>query len=340
MTSLLLIGGTAFLGRAVAEEALRRDIRVTTFNRGRTGPDVPGVEALHGDRDSAADLAQLAGRSFDGVIDTCGFVPRVVGASARLLADRAAHYVYVSSISAVASWPAEPALDGEEGRPCPSDAGPDDGDYGVLKAGCERAVTEVFGGRSTIVRAGLILGPHENVGRLTWWLRRVGRGGEVLAPGDPRRAMQLVDARDIAAFMLDAIERQIGGTFNVTGPTGNATMGGWLADIVAATGSDARLTWVDDDLLVAHEVEPWTELPLWMPLGQDGDAVWTAETAAAEKAGLSCRPVTETVRDTWRWMQRDDVHGDDADGKFRRGEMEHGIDAAKEQAILAAWHAR
>lgn len=333
---LLILGGTAFLGRATAEEAIRRGFDVTTFNRGQTGPDVAGVEALRGDRDSDDDLAQLTRRSFDGVVDTCGFVPRVVGKSARLLAGSGAHYAYVSSISAVASWPANPALDGEEGRPCPSDAGLDDGDYGILKAGCERAVTEVFGDRSTIVRAGLILGPHENVGRLTWWLRRMERGGEVLAPGVPHRPMQLIDARDIARFMLDSIERGTPGTFNVTGRAGNATMGSWLADAAAAVGSDVRLTWVDDDFLVGQDVEPWTDLPLWMPPGQDGDHAWHAETAAAQRAGLTTRPVSETVRDTWAWMAATGLRSDDPDGRFGN----NGIAPAREEQLLEAWRAR
>lgn len=329
---LLVIGGTSFLGRASVVEALRRGHRVTTYNRGGSAPDVTGVQPVRGDRDDDAALAQLAGRRFDGVVDTCGFVPRVVAKSARLLADIVGHYAFVSSISAAPSWPEAVARDGEAGRPCPSDAGPDDGDYGVLKAGCERAVTELLGDRSTIVRAGLILGPHENVGRLTWWLSRIARGGEVLAPGDPDRPMQLVDARDIAAFMLDCIDHGTGGTFNVSAQPGNATMGSWLGDAVDAVGSGARLSWVDDDVLLAHEVQPWTELPLWMPPGQGGDHAWDAQTAAAARAGLTCRPVADTVRDTWAWMQAESVPPTDELGRFGG----NGIDPAKEQAILAA----
>ena len=185
---LLVIGGTSFLGRAVVEEALARGADVTTFNRGVSGDDVPGVTALRGDRTDDAALAQLADGEYDGVVDTCGFVPEVVGRAVKRLAGNAAHYVYVSSLSAVPSWPEHRSLDGEAGRPCPSDARADHagGDYGVLKAGCERAVTEVFGERSTVVRSGLILGPHENVGRLPWWLRphrRGRRGAGARGPG-------------------------------------------------------------------------------------------------------------------------------------------------------------
>lgn len=334
---LLIIGGTSFLGRATAREALLRGHEVTTFNRGVSGSDVPGVEALRGDRTSDADLAQLADRHFDVVVDTCGFVPRVVDQSVGVLAGVADHYVFVSSISAVPSWPGAPALDGEEGRPCASDAGPEDGDYGVLKAGCERAVTETYGRRATIVRAGLILGPHENVGRLPAWLDRMSRGGEVLAPGDPEVAMQLIDARDLAAFMLDAGAGGTGGTFNATGPRGNITMGAWLAECVGAVGSDAALTWVSDDFLLEYGVEPWTELPLWMARGTGSDHVWDAETTAAERAGLRTRPVTETVRDTWAWMQ---AGGRPPERPPHAHLPRHGIDPGKERRILDAWAAR
>jgi 2'-hydroxyisoflavone reductase len=338
---LLIIGGTSFLGRATAVEALRRGDTVTTFNRGTSAPDVEGVEPLRGDRADDVALEQLAGREFDGVVDTCGFVPRVVGQATRLLAGTVGHYVYVSSVSASGSWPGEVAHDDDEGPPCASDAGPDDGDYGVLKRGCERAVTEVFGDRSTVARAGLILGPHENVGRLTWWLSRMARGGEVLAPGDPDRAMQLIDARDLAAYLLDSVQTRRSGTYNVTAQTGNATMGSWLTDAAEATGADARLSWVDDAFLLAHDVEIWTELPLWSP-ADDGPHVWDADATGAARTGLVCRPVRDTVRDTWAWMQAAAVAPTDELGRFggSRNGGQNGMDPAREKEILAAWHAR
>jgi 2'-hydroxyisoflavone reductase len=337
MINRICLGGTSFLGRHTAAGALTRGWQVTTYNRGRSGPDVDGVEALRGDRDDDAALGQLAGRPFDVVVDTCGFVPRVVGKSLRVLADSGAHYVFVSSISATTTWPTTPTPDGEAGQECPSDAGPDDGDYGKLKSGCERAVTEAFGDRSTIARAGLILGPHENVGRLPWWLRRMARGGEVLAPGDPSVPMQLVDARDLTTFLLDCGENGTAGTFNATAPPGNATYGDWLGWCVEATGGDAQLTWVADDLLLEHEVEPWTELPLWMPAGQDGDAVWQAATDRTAAAGMRNRPVRDTVLDTWDWLRELDVEPGLPDRDYLKG---HGIDPEKEQRILAAHHAR
>jgi 2'-hydroxyisoflavone reductase len=334
---VLIIGGTSFLGRATADEALGRGFDVTTFNRGRSGPDVRLVTALRGDRTSDADLAQLAGLRFDVVVDTCGFVPAVVRRSAELLEGSGAHYAYVSSMSATTTWPAVPTPDGAPGQECPSDAGPEDGDYGKLKAGCERAVTEVFGDRCVVLRAGLLLGPHENVGRMPWWLDRMARGGEVLAPGDPDVPMQLVDARDLAAFMLDCGANATPGTVNATGPRGNATMGSWLEDCRQATGSVAELTWVPDDLVLEHEVEPWTELPLWMPPGQDSDHVWDADTGDAERAGLRSRRVADTVRDTWSWMQ---AGGRVPEQPPHDHVPRHGIDPAKEERILRDWHAR
>jgi 2'-hydroxyisoflavone reductase len=334
---LLLIGGSSFLGRAAAEDALARGWQVTTFNRGQSGPDVEGVEPLRGDRDDDAALRQLDGRSFDVVVDTCGFVPRVVAKSVRALAGAGAHYVFVSSLSATTTWPAQPTPDGLEGQACPSDAGPDDGDYGKLKAGCERAVTEVFGDRSTVARAGLILGPHENVGRLPAWLLRMARGGEVLAPGDPDVPTQLVDARDLARFLLDCGERGTPGTFNATAPPASSTYGELLRHCADVTGSGVTLTWVADDLLVEHEVEPWTELPLWMPPGQDGDAVWQAATDRTQAAGMRIRPLRETVADTWAWLQAAGGPPELPDRDYVRS---HGIDPDKELRILAAWHAR
>jgi 2'-hydroxyisoflavone reductase len=187
---LLVIGGTAFLGRAAVEAALARGDSVTTFNRGRSGPDLPGVETLRGDRTVAADLRVLRGREFDAVLDTSGFVPRVVGMSAQLLARATETYAFVSSVSVYAEWPAKPVDEAAAIFDCAPDAGPDDGDYGALKAGSERAVSVAFGERMLLLRPGLILGPHENVGRLPAWLSRIARGGRVLAPGDPGTRMQ------------------------------------------------------------------------------------------------------------------------------------------------------
>ena len=334
---ILVLGGSVFLGRAFVVEALQRKHQVTTFNRGITGSDVPGVEVVRGDREVSRDLERLVhGRHWDAVVDVCGFVPRVVGVSARLLCGHADSYLFVSSISAFQGWPKEQVDEDSPLYKCPADAGPANGDYGELKAGCERAVLEAFDARVLVISPGLILGPDENVGRLPWWLRRIARGDRVLAPGDPSREMQVIDARDIASFGLDQISIDATGRFLTSGVRGNTTFGGLLADCVAATGSDAELVWVDEAFLVEHGVEEWTELPLWTTGGPDTAAVWLPSSAKALAAGLRCRPVSETVRDTWEWVSSG---GADALPVYREL-PQHGIDPTKEQTILAAWAAR
>jgi 2'-hydroxyisoflavone reductase len=331
---LLLIGGSSFLGRAVAAEALARGHAVTTFNRGVSSPDVDGVEALRGDREDAGALEQLRDRDWDAVVDTCGYVPKVVLQSAELLAGRAPAYAYVSSVSANPQWPAARVDESMPTHACAPDAGPGDGDYGVLKAGCERAVQQAYAGGALVIRPGLILGPFENIGRLPTWLLRMQRGGRVLAPGKPDLPLQLVDARDIAIFTLDGLQRGLTGAFNVTGPAGNATFGGWLEDCRAVTGSDADLVWVDDDFLLESGVEPWTELPLWSPMNGEADHIWDVSTDAAEREGLTTRPVRDTVADTWAWLSMS------GPAPQRPDRPQHGIDPEKERSILAAWDSR
>jgi len=324
---VLVLGGSAFLGRAVVELALARGHAVTTFNRGRTGRDVPGVEAVRGDRTVPADVARLvAAGPWDLAVDTCGYVPAVVRHNAQSLAGCVGRYVYVSSVSVYAGWPAE-ALD--ESAPV-HDGAPDatDGEYGQRKAGAERAVVEAFGDRALLARAGLLLGPHENVGRLPWWLRRTARGGDVLAPGRPDRPIQVVDVRDVADFFLDA---DVPGPVNVTSPPGSSTYGEMLRTCVDVTGSDARLVWVDDDVLTAHGVEPWTELPLWAPETAEYAGIWAAAAERARAAGLRPRPLAATVADTWAALQSEELPA--APGAL----PPHGIDPAKERAVLDAW---
>lgn len=329
---VLMIGGSVFLGRAFVTQALRRGDEVTTFNRGRSGPDLPGVEAIRGDREATGDLQRLvADRHWDAVIDTCGFTPRVVGRSARLLSGHAGTYVFISSIHAYVGWPAHRVDENAPLHECPPDAGEGaDVPYNAFKAGCQRAVEAGFDGRVLIINPGLITGPHENVPRLTWWLRRIARGGRVLAPGDPGRAMQLIDARDIAAFGLAQITAGATGRFLTSGTLANTTFGKLLDDCVAVTGADAELVWADDAFLAGQAVEEWTELPMWVPGTPDTAGIWLPSSDKALDAGLRCRPVTETVRDTWRRLQSEE-HRPDASGQ--------GIDPGKEHRILAE-HAR
>ena len=297
---LLVLGGSGFVGRALVDEGLSRGWRVTTLNRG-TRPPVDGVTALTGDRAAPGGLAALGDRSWDVVADTWSWAPAAVRTSAAVLAERADRYVYVSSRS-VYSYPA--AAGAAEDAPLVDASSSDTrfDDYARAKAGAEAGVTEAFGDRGILLRAGLILGPHEDIGRLPWWLGRIARGGVVLAPGDPAAGIQFVDARDLAAFALTAAEHGAGGPFNVVSPVGFATMSDLLGACVDATGSTAQLRWVGADALLAAGVEPWTDLPAWLPPGEAHDTMHAADVSRAIAAGLSFRPVGETVADTWSWL--------------------------------------
>ncbi|MGW7166345.1 NAD-dependent epimerase/dehydratase family protein [Streptomyces sp. NPDC054884] len=304
---LLVLGGTEFAGRAVVEAALGRGWEVTVLNRGRHAP-VPGARSLTGDRTAPGGLAALADASltdgdWDAVVDTWSAAPRAVHETARLLRGRARRYVYVSSCS-VYAW--APPAGYSEDAPLVEGAEPDaeHTDYLRDKRGGELAVVDAFGAdASVLVRAGLILGPHENVGRLPWWLTRIARGGPVLAPGPRDLPLQYVDVRDLAEWILGAVEQELSGPYNLMSPQGHATMGELLQACVRATGSDAELRWTAPEIILDAGIEPWTELPVWVPPGSDmHDALHAADVSRAVAAGLSCRPVQETVADTWSWL--------------------------------------
>ncbi|MFD5915077.1 NAD-dependent epimerase/dehydratase family protein [Kitasatospora sp. NPDC058201] len=351
---ILLLGGSSFLGRAFASEALARGHAVTTFNRGRSGGDLPGVEVVRGDRDSADDLARLVeDRRWDTVVDTSAQQPAQAALSARLLRGRAGHYVLVSSVHAFADWPAQVIDESSALHPCPADTPPGQEFSTALKAGCERAVLEQFGAEhTTILNSGLLIGPHERGGRLPWWLERMARGGRVLAPGDPERTVQLIDVRDFAVFGLDLVTAGTAGRYVTTAPPGRLTYREFLTGCIAAVGAGddgdgdgpgigagAELVWVEDAPLLAEgpdSVQPWSELPLWAPGLPTMAGIWLADTTRAEAAGLRCRPFAETARDTWTWLQERGPAGDtEADGR-KRGRIVHGIEPAKEQRLLAA----
>ncbi|MFI6982067.1 NAD-dependent epimerase/dehydratase family protein [Embleya sp. NPDC050154] len=297
---LLILGGTAFVGRAVTDAAVNRGWDVTVFNRGRHElPD--GVRSLVGDRTSEGGLAALAGGEWDLAVDTWSAAPRVVRDSADLLADRVGRYAYVSSCS-VYDQPTPAGL-GEEAPLV--EGSPDDGDvaYPNAKRGAEIAVERAFGDRYVHGRAGLILGPRENIGRLPWWLNRIARGGPVLAPGPREAELQFIDARDLAEWTLDAAEAGRSGAYNLVSPTGHSTMGELLDLCVRVTGSDAELRWIDPDTIVKAGIEPWLELPIWLPAGADYDSIHRRDVRKALGAGLRVRPVEETVADTWTWLR-------------------------------------
>lgn len=309
-----MLGGTKFLGRAVVEAALARGHEPTLFNRGETNPDLfPEVEKLRGDRGS--DLSALAGRTFDTIVDTCGYVPTTVRASAELLCD-CAQYVFVSSGSVYADLSVGPDVESpvaELGDASADELAPDYSNYGPLKALCEQAVWDVFRERSLIVRPGLIVGPHDPTGRFTYWAHRLERGGEILAPGPPGRRVQFIDVRDLADWMVDCAERRVTGVFNATNE--GVAWGELLA------GAD--VTWVSDEHLAEHEVGEWMELPLWIAdpsfLGMH-----SADVSRAVAAALRFRPLAETVAGAASAPAVDGV----------------GLTPEREAELLAAWHER
>ncbi|MFF3331258.1 SDR family oxidoreductase [Streptomyces sp. NPDC002888] len=330
---LLVLGGTEFVGRAVVEAALGRGWDVTVFNRGRHGP-VPGARPLTGDRTSPDGLTALTEDEgeWDAVVDTWSAEPVAVDRTARLLRDRAQRYVYVSSCS-VYTWapPAGYAEDAPLVEGAEPDAGPTD--YARDKRGGELAAAAAFGAdRSLLVRAGLILGPYENVGRLPWWLTRIARGGPVLAPGPRDLPLQYVDVRDLAEWILGAVERELSGPYNLMSPQGHATMGTLLDACAHVTGGAAELRWTDPDVVLGAGIEPWTQLPVWVPPGSDmHDALHAADVSRAVATGLHCRPVADTVADTWAWLKEIGGTAPQRPDRTRKG-----LDPEVEARVLAA----
>jgi nucleoside-diphosphate-sugar epimerase len=324
---LLILGGTGFLGRHLVEAALADGHRITLFNRGLSSPDLfPEVETIKGDRE--ADISALRGRGWDAVIDTCGYVPRVVGASAALLAGAADHYTFVSSISV---YPDDIEPGADEGAPVEELADPTvedvDGEtYGGLKALCERAADEEMPGRVLNVRPGLICGPYDPTDRFTYWPRRISAGGEVLAPDRPERRVQFIDVRDLAAWIVEMSAEQRTGTYNATGPGYELQMGRLLEECAAVSGSDAEFVWASEGFLEENGVEPFTDLPLWVPREYAGVLAVDCGKAIAE--GLSFRPVSETIEGVLEW---DSTRAADA-------ELSAGLTPERERELLLAWH--
>ena len=328
---LLILGGTVFLGRHIVDIALQRGHEVTLFNRGQHNADLfPEAEKLRGDRDGNLDA--LKGRTWDAVIDTCGYVPRIVRDSAELLADAVEHYTFISSISVYADT-SKPGINEHSPVAKLEDETVEEvmGEtYGGLKALCEQAAEAALPGRVLTVRSGLIVGPDDPTDRFTYWVGRVARGGEVLAPVEPEVAMQIIDVRDQAQWILDMAAARQTGIYNVTGPDYTLTFGELFRTTHQISGSDANLIWVNKDFLAAHEVQPWGDLPLWIPADSD-DAYWSAvDVSRALDKGLTFRPLSETVQDTL-----DFANGRSADHTWHAG-----LTPEREKELLAAWHNR
>jgi 2'-hydroxyisoflavone reductase len=317
---ILVLGGTQFLGRHVVDAALEHGHRITSFNRGQTRPELfPDVEKLRGDRDG--DLGALAGRTFDAVVDTSGYVPRIVEQTIDALGE-VGHYTFVSSISVYADVSTPPTESSslkelkeptEEWREA----------YGELKVLCENVVRERFP-NAFVPRPGLIVGPWDPTGRFTYWPARLADGGRVLAPLPRNADAQVIDVRDLAAWIVRAAEDGLAGTYNAVGRT--MTRETLLETCRVVAGAEAELIWVDPDFLNEHSVGEWMELPLWL-YDPGFRGMLSVDPSPAFAAGLETRPLEETARDTLEWVRSGEAPADPPAG----------LDREKEQAVLDEW---
>jgi 2'-hydroxyisoflavone reductase len=332
---ILILGGSVFLGRAITDSALARGHGVTHFNRGKSGEPDARVETVTGDR--TAGLEALQGRSWDAVIDTSGYLPQVVRRSAGTLRDAARRYLFISSISVYAG----PHFGEDAGVAPPPDPLPDAmtmETYGALKAACETVVRESFGEAATVVRPGLIVGPHDPTDRFTWWPWRIARGGRVAAPGRGARTVQFIDVRDLARWSVGLLEREARGTFNATGPRTPIPMSRLLDACRAVSRSDASIEWrdasiewIDEAFLAGHGVKPWKEMPLWVPESDpNASGFMNVPIDRALGTGLEFTALEDTVAATLAWART----------RAASHEWKAGLDEGAERALLAAWDER
>ncbi|NMC52605.1 MAG: NAD-dependent epimerase/dehydratase family protein [Chloroflexi bacterium] len=326
---ILILGGTQFVGRWMAQAAIDAGHQVTLFNRGQSNPHLfAQAEKLTGDR--GADLSALQGRTWDAVIDTSAYFPRQAAASADLLKDSIGLYLFVSSIAVYADFKQSGLHEGSEvGRL-------DDENievvnlktYGPLKALCEREVNRVLPDRNVILRPCIMVGPHDNTDRFTWWLHRAAQGGEMFAPGGPEVPFQIIDARDLAAWAVRLLENGQTGTFNAAGLQSPVTLGDTLTAAREISGSDARFTWVSEDFFKTHKVSHWRELPFWLPTWDAAyPGYFQIDNRKAVAAGLTFRPLRETVAGTLAWSRTLP-----ADHAWRAG-----LTPQREEELLQAW---
>ncbi|MBE7434308.1 MAG: NAD-dependent epimerase/dehydratase family protein [Anaerolineales bacterium] len=296
---ILIIGGTRFVGRHLVNSARARGHEVTLFNRGKSNPGLfRRVKAIQGDREK--DLDQLTAE-WDAVIDTCGYLPRIVRLSAEALKEKVGRYVYISSISVYASFKkigikesdavgtlADESLEEITGET-----------YGSLKALCEKVVQDVYGPRSLIIRPGLIVGPHDPTDRFTYWPLRIAKGGDVLVPDNPSAMTQFIDARDLADFIIKLIDQNVSGTFNAT--SNPVTLSTVFETCKRISKSNANFKWAPVDFLEKNNVAPWSDMPIWIPEVGDDAGVSQVDISKAVNAGLTFTPLAQTIKDIYDW---------------------------------------
>ena len=325
--NILIIGGTRFLGRHLVDAALARGHNLTLFNRGKSNPGLfPDLETIQGDRENDIDKLTSVGRTWDAVIDTCGYVPRIVRLSATGLESSVGRYIFISSISVFASFgkigmdESDPVgkLEDESVEEITGET------YGPLKALCEKTVQDIYGDRALIIRPGLIVGPNDPTDRFTYWPVRVARGGEVLAPEKPEVPVQIIDVRDLAEFTIQLIEENASGIYNVTGPDYELIFGRMLETCKQVSSSDADFKWVSAEFLNQNNVAPWSGMPAWVPDTVEDAGFSRFDVSKAIKAGLTFRPLEDTVRDTIDW----------ANTRLAEYEWRAGLKPEREQELL------
>ncbi len=325
--NLLILGGTAFLGRHLVEIALERGDTITLFNRGRTNPDMfPQIETIYGDR--KLSLAPLADRTWDVVIDTSGYHPKEVRAATEFLAPNIGRFVFISTISVYSDFSAP---NPDEGASVSRLEHPDSAEvsnetYGPLKTHCEDIVQEIYGSRSLIIRPGLIVGPNDPTDRFTYWPVRAKRGGEILAPEDPSVPVQYIDVHDLAAWIREAADAQLEGIYNTTGPATSQPLGELLESCRRVADVESTLTWVSAEFIAANQITPFLELPLWIPPAMPG--LLTVDCSRAIAAGLTFRSFDETIQATLDWHATRPVDY----------QLKAGLSSDRETELLVAWH--
>jgi 2'-hydroxyisoflavone reductase len=336
---ILILGGTAFLGPAFVNVARSRGHEITLFNRGKTNKDLyPDLVKLRGDRDG--DLTALETGTWDVCLDTSGYIPHMVKASTELLKGRVDQYIFISSISVYADFKekglneksAVGVITDEEIATALTMKDITGLNYGPLKALCEQAASAAFGNKACNIRPGLIVGPRDRSDRFTYWPVRIAKGGEVMVPDKPEIPTQVIDVRDLAEFIVACCEKDINGVFNATSPPEELTMGELFDTCKSVSGSDATFTWVDPAFLEENEIAAWSDMPVWVPLDGDDAGHPFVNIDQALKAGLTFRPISETVRGTLDWWNTVSQERKDKD-------MRSGITAEREAELLAKWHA-
>ncbi len=331
MMKILVLGGTKFLGRHIVEAALKNSHEITLFNRGKENPELfPHLETIIGDRDGS--LEQLKNRYWDAVIDTSGYVPRIVKKSVDILFKNVDHYTFISTISVYKDYEQE-GIDESYGISELTDESVEEMNgesYGALKALCEKEVMTKLPNKSLVIRPGLIVGPYDPSDRFTYWPYRMNKGGRVLAPGIPDRPAQFIDVRDLSKWIVRMVEKKETGIYNATGVKHQTTVGEVLSECNKRTNSIAELVWVDDEFLIEQEVAPFSDLPLWLPGSKEYVGFQTINVDKAVSRGLLFRPFQETIIDTLDWLKKENIDEP----------LKAGLTQEKEVALLTKWESK